>query len=384
MLATTAPTEDLITHLSSLPGSAVDEARALLALPDGARLREVLSAGAAWRSKQDDGGALFVEAAFSHAAGALRAPLVAGTQSFFARWGGAYRGASNELAALLRGAIPKRAAERVALVDRLSAIAAAKAAWESDREYAGNVLGDAWRGERTDFARLLAVSDWCDKVRASKLGATREGLLALAGRAGDVARICEALRRVVDNARTGLRSMIDALDLDLATIGADDVERVDLASVASRFGSMAEAPGRYNSWVQLARLRGVIDDAGLESLGARMRSGELDGRSAQVELQYARAEALWKLTLQESPVLRGLATVDRHELVRRFAGLERVRLKENVTTILAGHLAQVPQGAQGEMEIIRGEIGEEARPSCGPASVRDARAPPSSASSLSC
>lgn len=356
VLATTAPTEALVSHLSGLPGGAVDEARSLLALPDGARLRELLSAGKTWRSKRDEAEPLFVETAFSHATTALRAPLVAGTQSFFARWGGAYRGASKELAGLIRGAIPKSAAERVALVDRLSAVATAKAAWESDREYAGRILGDAWRGERTDFVRLLAVSDWCDQVRASKLGATHEGLLALAGRSDDVARISEKLRGVVETARTGLKSMIEALDLDLATVGASDVERVDLASVASRFGSMAEAPGRYNSWVQLARLRRVIDQAGLESLGERMRSGELDGNSAQLELQYARAEMLWKLALQESPVLRALATEDRHALVERFAGLERSRLKENVTTILAEHLSQVPQGAQGEMKIIRGEI----------------------------
>ena len=33
-------------------------------------------------------------------------------------------------------------------------------------------------------------------------------------------------------------------------------------------------------------------------------------------------------------------------------------VKENVTGIVAGHLAQVPQGAMGEMKVIRGEIGK--------------------------
>ena len=48
----------------------------------------------------------------------------------------------------------------------------------------------------------------------------------------------------------------------------------------------------------------------------------------------------------------------RHDLVTTFASLERQRLAENVTDILAGHLAQLPQGAMGEMKIIRGEIGK--------------------------
>ena len=79
--------------------------------------------------------------------------------------------------------------------------------------------------------------------------------------------------------------------------------------------------------------------------------------AASIELRYARVECLWKLALAQNPDLRGIALERRHDLVGTFAALERQRLKDNVTTILANHLAQVPQGAMGEMKVIRGEIG---------------------------
>ena len=89
-----------------------------------------------------------------------------------------------------------------------------------------------------------------------------------------------------------------------------------------------------------------------------MRSGEIDGAAAAIELRYARAECLWKLALEQNPDLRGIGLERRHDLVDTFGALERQQFKDNVTTILANHLAQVPQGAMGEMKVLRGEIGK--------------------------
>ena len=356
VLTTAAPLADLLEILEAIPGGAPDEARAIFALPDTARLRQVLTAAAIWREKREGADATFVEEAFQHPVGPLRAPLVAGTQSFFARWGAAYRGASRELGGLVRGDLPKSAVERLALLDRLAAIESAKANWEGDREYCGRVLGDAWRGEKTDFGKLLALVHWCDKVHASRIRATESKLFDMASRADDLSKMCNVLRITEPAARTSLQAVVVALDLDLAAYGVNDVGTSNLDAFAHRFGLMAEDSGRYASWVQLSRLRRSIDESGLATLGARMRAGELSGVAAKVELQFARAEWLWKQALQGSPVLRGIATEGRHELVERFADLERHRLKENVTSVLAAHLAQVPQGAQGEMKIIRGEI----------------------------
>ena len=357
-LATAAPVASLLERLEGLPVGAQRVTQAMLTAQDLSRLREALQAGVAWRTLRSEADPVFVEAAFTHPRGTLRARLAAGTQSFFARWGSAYRSASRELSGLLRGALPKSAIDRVALVDRLTSIAASRSSWEVDQDYCSRVLLDAWRGEKTDFARLLAVALWSERLLESPIATTPETMLTLAMRAADVAAMREALREAAPTCRSALQTASQLLSLDWVTLGAHDMESVDLHEVSRRFSQMAEAVGRYASWVQVARLREALQTAGLSVLAERIRSGELDGTAAGIELQFARAERLWKLVLEGSPALRAISQTRRHDLVATFSALERERLGDNVASILAGHLAQVPQGAMGEMKVIRGEIGK--------------------------
>ncbi len=354
--AIAGPLDDLLGRLEDLAPGATETARAILSSPDVPRLTEALQAGATWLVAREEATAIFVEAAFDTSAASLRGALVAGSQSFFARWGGAYRGASRELAGLLRWPLPKSAVERVELVDRLGAIATMKSSWEGDRDYCSRVLGDAWRGEKTDFTRLLAIADWCDRLTAARLSPPQDRMLDLAGRPTIVAAMRRALRETEPAARTALQDVDKLLSLDPAMFGEGGVENADPDALAQRFGQMAGATDRYAPWAQLARLHRSLTEAGLPTLADRMRAGELDGVGAAVELRFARAERLWKIAIEQSPVLRDIAMEKRHDLVATFARLERERLKENVTSILAGHLAQVPQGAQGEMRVIRGEV----------------------------
>ncbi len=355
-LAAVAPLADALELLAALPADGLDIARTVFGASDLPRLRDALGAGASWRKAHDDAATMFVEAAFSTPVGHLRGPLAAGVASFFQRWFGGYRGASRELAGLLRADLPKTAAERLDLVDRLAAVTALKADWENDRDYCGRILGDAWRGEKTDFARLLAVADWCARISAVPVKLAGDKAIDLAARAGAAAAMLLVLREKAPAAHHAAQRIADLLDLDPAVLGAATLAAADLAALAARFDLMAGATDRYASWARQARLQNTLIAAGLAELEARMRGGELDGAAASVELRYARAESLWSLALAQYPDLRGLAQDPRHDLVATFTGLERQHLKDNVTAILAGHLAQLPQGAAGEMGVIRGEI----------------------------
>jgi hypothetical protein len=282
---------------------------------------------------------------------------VAGTRSFFVRWGGSYRGASRELAGLLREGLPKTAGERVELIDRLSSIAALKADWEKDRDYCSRIFGDAWRGEKSDFVRLLAIADWCARLsKASVKVPSWDKAIDLAGEVGAAAAMLRTLRETEPVARNAVMGVTELLDLDPAVLGEKELAAADLSEMAARFDRMAGATDRYGSWAKQSRIQNTLIAAGLSELEARMRLGDLVGATASIELRYARAESLWKLALAQYADLRGLAQERRHDMVATFAKLERQHLKDNVTSILAGHLAQVPQGAMGEMGVIRGEI----------------------------
>ncbi len=104
-----APLADVLGRLEGLPLGAADIAQKVLEAPDIPRLHQALRAGMAWRQALDQASEVFVETAFSISSSHLRAPLAAGIRSFFARWGGRYRGASRELAGLLRGGLAEHA-----------------------------------------------------------------------------------------------------------------------------------------------------------------------------------------------------------------------------------------------------------------------------------
>ena len=347
-LSSVAALDDVLARLEGMPAGAAEIAKALLSAADIARIKQTLAEGATWRSERDAAEATFIEPAFSVSTIALRGALAAGVNSFFARWGGAYRRASRELAGLLRGALPKSAKERLELLDRLGSIEASKSRWARDSEYCAHVLQGEWRGELTEFHRLLAIATWCERLDGAPLRCDPNALLSMASHADSVAALRKALREREPAARRKLSDVVGLLDLDSRW--------TDLDMVIERFGKMASSIDRYSGWSNLTRLHNRIEEAGVPDLARRMQSGELDSGRAATELRYARAERLWHIARESIPVLREMALENKHELVASFAALERQRLSENVTSVLAGHLAQVPQGALGEMKVVRGEI----------------------------
>ena len=353
-----APLVDLLTRLQGLPDGATDIARSILAASDLDRLRQTLAAGFAWRRARDEGETLFVEAAFQISVAGLRAPLAAGVGSFFTRWGGAYRKASRELAGLLKSGLPKAAAERLRLADMLGDVAAKRAKWDDDRAYAALVLGEAFRGDSSNFERLLAVLDWCERLSGATLAGEDDMRVRLASQTDALARMRSDILEAEPAARAAVQDVVRDLDIDATAYGDVGMDRIDLAELVARLESMANAVDRYAAWADMSRLRTRLAEAGLTELADLMREGKRDAASARMELRFARAEKIWNDALKQSAILRDIGGLSRHALVATFADLERSRLSENVAGIVSAHLAQVPQGATGEMKVLRGEIGK--------------------------
>lgn len=352
--AMVSPIVDLLGRVMGLDTADAELARRIIASHDLPRLQEALEIAAGWQSAQGAATGQFVDAAFAHDVAPLRAPVVAGTTSFFARWGGAYRGASRTLAGLLRDALPKAADDRLILIDQLGDVQTKRRLWGDDEAFLVDALGAFWRGERTDFARAARVAAWAGNVLAASLTVSPERLVAMGCDPAGTAMLNE-VNRAAASGRDAIAGMIDKLALDPQRFAAGPQE-CDLAAMTDVFATMASAIDRYAEWAALSAARKLLDAAGLAALAARVAEGALDASGAIVELKFARAEKLWEAALATNPALKEIARLDRHSLVEEFSKLERTRLKENVTTILAGHLTQLPQGAQGEMKIIRGEI----------------------------
>jgi len=343
--------------IDGLPQGSESLARLLLANHDLPRIADAINGGVEWKSSRDKVTNIFMEAAFDMSPTQLRGPIVHGTQSFFARWGSAYRQASRELASVLRETAPKLASERLRLVDQLIQIESARAKWAGDEAYCVSSLAEWWRSDLTDFAKVGQAVQWCMRVKAAPIKVSSETLITLASQAGLSSRMKNAIEIALPISIKALNELNGMLELDKIVSIDEGVDR-HVHLPIEKMKSMQTESNRYSGWVALNKLHAQVVEAGIPDVAQRLRSGELDASSASVEIRFGRAERLWNLARSESNILRDISAEDRHKLVTQFAELERLQIRENVSTILSSHFAQVPQGAVGEMKIVRGEIGK--------------------------
>ncbi len=352
---------DLLHTIATLPSTSTSAARACMGATDRARLSEALEAGKLWKEAANAAQSRFLEQALDAPVFDLRVPLTAGQKSFFSRWGSSYKQASKQLGGYLKGPLPKSAAERLALVEELLHVQSLRKKLKDDELFCAQSIGPVWRGEQTDFASLLPVGSWLSQIERSALSASIERAIALSEDRSQLGALTSELERVAPGSQRLLEQACDALSLDMRRWAAGNVSEVSLLETLEQLRLLQTHLKDYVSWASSARTRAKMIDLGLESIVAEMHAGALQPDAAAVELRFARAERLWSEARSLHPLLQELDGIDRHELVRTFANLERNHLRENVTHIRNKHLSHVPTGALGEMKVVRGEIAKRRR-----------------------
>ena len=347
-----------IEKLASIPANAAPWIPILFERAEDPRWREALDAGATWAAAREAAGDSFAATAWDADPAAMRAMIAPGTTSFFWRLSGGYRRASRELAALLTCPLPKRAAERLALVDTLIDVHTKRRTLADDEAWLQSALGPEWRGERTPFSALLDATRWLGELRAFA-SFTSAGQIAAA-----IQAFPQPLETAAELAKSTARCRAQAaipltrleFDFALADLGTN-LDNAPLARLRAAFTDMADDPTRYESWGALrhAMLAATNHHAG-NVVDAVLRA-ELDPARAATEFAFAWAEAHWNAARQARPDLDQLAHRDRHHLVQQFRELEKDRFTATRDLILSRYFSQVPRGSYGEMGIIRGEIG---------------------------
>lgn len=322
------------------------------------RLQDGLAAGGAWVTAQTAAEARFAAPAWTAHLAVLRPALVRGQASFLARLFGSYRRASGDLASLLKGTLPKTAAERLALVDELVEVQARRTRLAEEETWLKSALGPEWRGERTPFGDLHIIARWLADLRRSGTFASAAQLAAAQGALPDPGREAAALAAQIAVCRDRIAAPVARLQLDLSLAGlGDDLHSAPLSQVRAVFGQMAADPARYGDWAGLVRFTAAVDTAGAGSVADAVFDGRVDPAQAEQEFAYACAEARWTAARAARPELNQLPQLDRHDLVTLFRDLEKDRIEAAKTLILTRHFEQMPRGTMGEMGVIRGEIG---------------------------
>ncbi|MBO6884207.1 MAG: DUF3320 domain-containing protein [Marivita sp.] len=343
---------DLLRAAAGRPVEAREATAVLLSRASDPRLQEALGAGRAWAEARGAAGSRFAEAAFEISADALRSRLAPGVGSFWARLFGPYRGASKELATVLSGPLPSAPADRLKLVDELVGVQRRRKELADEEGWLKEVLGSAWRGERTPFAALLAQAEWLGRITAIVPSADPESVNQISAASAGEAELTAAL--------DGLAAVLDPLAARLA-ITWPEADGITLDRLAKRIEAMRAALDRFGEWARLTYLAAELQDNGLGSLITMLDAGELSPSMAVDEFLYATAEARWEAARSALPGLNELAYLDRHALVEAFRELETARLSETRRLVRAKHLAQLPTGAAGQMGFLRGEMAKQRR-----------------------
>ncbi|MCI0465741.1 MAG: DUF3320 domain-containing protein, partial [Beijerinckiaceae bacterium] len=113
----------------------------------------------------------------------------------------------------------------------------------------------------------------------------------------------------------------------------------------------------FEEWARLARADLEARAAGSARIAADLASSSLEAKDALLQIETAFAEACWKKAVAADPELAGFDCDRQNETVARFIRLEEKSREAAAGRVRARHQAAIPRGAQGEMGVIRGEIG---------------------------
>ncbi|HUI20183.1 MAG TPA: DUF3320 domain-containing protein [Methylocella sp.] len=343
--------------VSHLPRGSENIACAIAQSPSPARIAKAAALGTQWQQQQAPYLHTFHPAAWTASVGKLRAPLARGTHFWFARLSKSYREAGRSLASLLSVPLPKRPADRLALIDALLESQALRAKLAAEASFLASLLGDAWQGKRTVFHLIHEVARTVEELTASDPHLNTERVLGIV-RDGTAAAHGDHLEGSLDEVINLLDNAINFLDLDITAIfQTNSVAAIDLNRLSERAARWAGNPDRFEEWTRLAKADREARSAGPVRIASALASGALDPESALLEIETAFAEACWKKAIAETPSLANFDGDQQNALVAQFTDLEEKSREATMLRVRARHRARIPRGAQGGMGVIRAEIG---------------------------
>ncbi|WP_084420736.1 DUF3320 domain-containing protein [Henriciella litoralis] len=300
-------------------------------------------------------GSTYVEAALAHEMPPLRTAIAGGT-SFWSRLGGKYRSASKELASLLKQSLPKTQLDRLSLIDNVIELQKKRSAYISQSSQLRVFLGNNWREEETDFQWVLNALEWLIAFQKNNLAVSQDVLKSVLTNADNKILSSLPQKHEIDALKSELKGVINKLKLNVEWRFSSKASELPLKEFQDLLSKISAQSGRYDQWREYYILRKFFSGLSLASLITRIDKGELTPAGADAELLYARAEAQWHICTEALPKLADLRDTSRHDLVQAFRELEENRIIEIREAVRLRHLNQVPRGAVGEMQYIRGEL----------------------------
>jgi len=295
----------------------------------------------------------FLDPAWKFNFDTIRQAIAAGSDSWLIRMRRPYRRASKQLLSLVSKPLPKRAQDRVKLIDMFIAAREARAEIERSDVFGRTVLGNEWQGLRTNFAALADGLTWSQAILKSSIKSSLPLCVENRVGAGKLAAVLETLSTQFV---AGVNKVFSTLNIDLPTaFNVQSESEVPLQLLTERALRWEAEFGRIQEWMDLARADRILRENGGAVIAEALATAKLSPERAVGTFIYARAEALWKIAVERDPSLTQMNGEERSQCVREFCKLEKGRRTIVASDIRARHRAMFPTGGTGEMAIILGE-----------------------------
>lgn len=287
----------------------------------------------------------------------IRSAIAKGVESWLFRLSNEYRGQSKLLSKLLKIRMPKKAPDRLTLVDTAQYAQGLRAKISSNANFAGEVLGALWQGFRTDFNALFSASAWAKLMNTRPRGASNDGCLRLGEKPAALLQFTDHFEAMVKDSISNFANLVVSYDIDLmSAFNVKEIGEIKLSAICAKSEEWGVSEERFEEWVRLKLADAAVRDSSLAALADRLASGSLSSELATSELEYARADAVWTQAVKNDPKLASMDGKKRTQLVADFKTLELKRQKFAADAVINRHLATLPRSGDIGMPIIRGQI----------------------------
>lgn len=280
-------------------------------------------------------------------------------RSFFGRLGQRYRRAAAMLRAICRNNVPRSVTDRIALLQKLHTAQQLRREFSGISSYLSAALGPMWQNEENRWREARVLMEWT-RVALSKIGAKQTVLLAARTSELDTfGPYADNLERIAGAADEACSRVFDVVDPEPTTVFDNaDYRQVPLGALVKMLSNWRSGLPVVNDWVKARDALIELSAKGFTEIASDLASGAMRPSDARPVTDLLVAEALWERARQEDPTLMEIEGTVRSDRVSEFRELDRLRIAAARHDVLCHYLEERPAGYQGEMGIIRAEIGK--------------------------
>lgn len=345
---------------SSLPAQAD---RRLLAQPvwreDVGALGDLVALGKAYRKVVEAMAQLYRAEAWTADLRPVRQAFAVHGASFLRFFSGRYRGAKAEFKALLATEMPGDLVKRLQLLDDMISAQELRRHFEGQKDMGARAFGTLWAGDKSDWDRLQAITDWWRDHRHPALAP--DFLDRLAARPGgrEFGAMGAVIVQSVPRLFHDLKALSEFLDYDLeGGHGIADCVDLEVAALVRQLRLWLANLESITRWIAFTHRCHVAREAGLGALVDGLLDGRIPGDHLVVTFERAYYEALREDLFARHADLKRFDGELQNRAVEQFRMLDRARIALARESVALKHLRERPAsaGGIGPLGVLNGEF----------------------------